>query len=111
MILLLKPFGLSRLNSSILATSRHCKISPKRKLTTTFHKNNSVLVASSPAKRFRPSTLCFQFKQQTRHLSYSCSLPNTMSDIADLEEQVKKCRISVKEQVYSYIFSISISII
>jgi len=101
MILLLKPFGLSRLNNSILVTSRFCKISPKRKLTTTtntFLQNNSVVVASSPAKRFRSATLAFQFNQQIQHLSSSATLLEAMSDIADLEEQVKNCRISVKEQ-------------
>ena len=32
------------------------------------------------------------------------SLRRKMSDIAELEEQVKKCRISVKEQVFLVLF-------
>ena len=108
MVLLFKSFSLSRLNNSILVVSRSCKISPKRKLTTTttktsFLKNNCVVVASSSAKRFKPANLAFQLNQSIQQLSSSSTLLNTMSDIADLEEQVKNCRISVKEQVQNFL--------
>ena len=109
MVLLFKSFSLSRLNNSILEVSRSCRISPKRKLTTTttkttFLKNNCVVVASSSAKRFRPANLAFQLNQSIQQLSSSSTLLNTMSDIADLEEQVKNCRISVKEQVQNFFY-------
>ena len=108
MVLLFKSFSLLRLNNSILVVSRSCKISPKRKLTTTttktsFLKNNCVVVASSSAKRFKPANLAFQLNQSIQQLSSSSTLLNTMSDIADLEEQVKNCRISVKEQVQNFL--------
>ena len=101
MILFSKPIGFLGINRLISVTSCYCKISPKRKLTVT---SSSAALASSFAKRSRLATCSFQFYQAQEHKSINFSsssylVNNTMSDIADLEEQVKKCRISVKEQV------------
>ena len=90
--------GLKRLVS---ITSSCWKLSQKRRLFTNF-----LQIDNQIAKRSRlNSSHLFQVSQTTRNFSSNYS-PDIMSDIAELEEQVKKCRISVREQVNHFTFLI-----